>query len=344
MPSGAITITPGKQLAPGELVNNAKLNAIGRPTGRVNAGAIGARELDDATNLAIEAAGGRNLLCNGNFDLHDYQLTGSVPLTGVIAGGFNHDFGAVNRWVTANDANRVASVGIFAAGQTDVPDSPSSYLRWVQTSALSINPAYFGQRLENVTRFSGRKVTFSIWVRADASLSVTPKVRQFFGGGAGSADVITSGTVAALVGGVWTKITAIFDVPSLAGITIGSNLNFTEFRIDVPQAVAFQIDFAHAQVELGGKASRFDPTAIHEEVAFALRYYEVLYVSLSQNFTQWTPMWRTRTVMARQPDLTLFPVSSTGATIGNFGTSIVQTAIHTAQSNAKIVANAELYG
>ncbi len=45
MPSGSITITPGKQLIAGERVTNTKLNQGFAPTGRVDAATIGTREL-----------------------------------------------------------------------------------------------------------------------------------------------------------------------------------------------------------------------------------------------------------------------------------------------------------
>ncbi len=45
MPSGSITITPGKQLIAGERITNTKVNQGFTPTGRVDALSIGTREL-----------------------------------------------------------------------------------------------------------------------------------------------------------------------------------------------------------------------------------------------------------------------------------------------------------
>ncbi len=45
MPSGSITITPGKQLIAGERITNTKLNQGFAPTGRIDALSVGTREL-----------------------------------------------------------------------------------------------------------------------------------------------------------------------------------------------------------------------------------------------------------------------------------------------------------
>src|SRR4029077_2383669 len=211
MPSGGITITPGKQLSPGELVNNAKLNAIGRPTGRLNENSVGERELDADAVRAVLKLAGRNLFCNGAFRLYEYS---PVPLTGVLSGGHNHDYGSANRWLTANDTNRSVQTFPFTAGQTEVPGAPTFYLRWTQAVALAVNPGYFGQRLEDVRRFGGQTLTLSIWVRADGAITVTPQARQFFGtGGGASAAVTTGGVAVVLVPATWTLITQTFVMP-----------------------------------------------------------------------------------------------------------------------------------
>ena len=59
MSSGAITITPGKQFATsgwGERVDLTKLNALGRPSARVNEGSITRRELQTTITEQIDDA------------------------------------------------------------------------------------------------------------------------------------------------------------------------------------------------------------------------------------------------------------------------------------------------
>ena len=49
MSSGGIDVTPGRVLTSTELIDNAKLNDLGRPVLRVQAGAITSRELADGS-------------------------------------------------------------------------------------------------------------------------------------------------------------------------------------------------------------------------------------------------------------------------------------------------------
>lgn len=181
MPSGGITITPGYHLAAHERVNNAKLNQLGQPVGRIDEGSIGERELNVESLQTLIATTQRNLLCNGSFRLFDANiLTGLLnfaPYSG------DHEYSSARRWVIANDANRTASKEAFTIGVIEIPDAgnPTDFLRWAQSAPLSVNPGYLGQRLEDVRKFSGQRVTFSIYVRSAAPLTVTPKVRQFFG-------------------------------------------------------------------------------------------------------------------------------------------------------------------
>jgi hypothetical protein len=354
MPSGAITITPGKQLLPGELVNNAKLNAIGRPTGRLNAGSVTERELDADAVRAVLKLAGRNLFCNGGFTLA--EAPAGLPLTGVISGGHNHDYGSANRWLTANDTHREADIFAFTAGQTSVPGSPTSFLKWTQSVALAVNPGYFGQRLEDVRRFDGQTLTLSLWVRADGAITVTPQARQYFGTGGGiSAPVLVAGTSVVLVPATWTLITQTFDMPSLTGKTIDtdSSFTFTEFRLLMPQAVAFEIDFANCQVEVGETATIFEAKAPHEDILYARRYYEIAGIVLSNNITTHFPFINVMVPKAHGltfgTNLSLIPASGTGATVAETNINgmpglIVQDHNHSADLIvATVVMNTELY-
>jgi hypothetical protein len=360
MPSGGITITPGYQLGIGERVNNTKLNQGFQPVGQVNAGAITDRELDPGIVTIINALKGRNILCNGSF-----QCWNVLSYTGLQPGGYNHEYGSVLRWVVANDANRAVTRQQFASGAEEIPNG-IDFLRWIQSANVTPNPAYLGQRIEDVRQFSGAKLAFSIYLRAATALSVTPKVRQVFGGTkrtiqgsignltlgnyidtsrsfrpsdvgagivitgsgfgpitttiatvanegsfttvdttgsaatglsavitnlAGSAAVVTAGTVLALVANTWTRLEQVFDVPDISGKTIPDPAlsSFTEFRIEVPQGVTFQIDFANAQLEYATGATAFERRLVPEDLAYARYYREGKVMTLSSNITTWKP-------------------------------------------------------
>jgi hypothetical protein len=102
MPSGGITITPGYQLAPGEKVNNTKLNQLGQPVGRVDEGAITARELDPDSVRAAQAG---ELFCNGDFGwglfLNQFEFK---------SGRAQSRLWRPNRWVIRTTPNRTADL------------------------------------------------------------------------------------------------------------------------------------------------------------------------------------------------------------------------------------------
>ncbi len=176
MPSGGITITPGYQLGVGEPVNNSKLNQGFQPIGQVNEGAITGRELSSDISSVINSLKGRNLLCNGAFQMWLAPTWGP----GISGTPYNHDYGLLLRWVLTNDINRAMTRQQFPTGSTEIPDG-IDFLRWIQSGNLTVTPAYLGQRLEDVRRFGGATLAFSIYLRPASNLTVTPKVRQVFG-------------------------------------------------------------------------------------------------------------------------------------------------------------------
>jgi hypothetical protein len=416
MPSGGITITPGKILADGEKVSNAKLNQGFRPVGRVDEGAISTRELEAGIATVINALHGRNLLCNGSF-----QLWANPNYTGLQAGGYVHDYGAVERWVIANDANRAVTRQQFTSGSLDIP-SGVDFLRWIQSSAVTPNPSYIGQRLEDVRRFSGLKAVFSIYLRAATDLSVTPKVRQVFGGVkrtiqssvgsigsasgvyidsarsfragdqgagivitgsgfgpitstittvtdeggiviadtsggaatgltavitglAGSAAVVTAGTVLPLLANVWTRLEQVFDVPSISGKTIPdiAQGSFTEFRVEVPQGATFQIDFANAQLEFATGATAFERRLLHEDIAYARFYTQGVVMNLSNDITVWKPFITLDDKRVR-PTFILVPTAGTGGKVELRVTNffIFQSVNHSAIAPAFVLTDSEI--
>lgn len=224
--SGSISITPGKawNLA-GERVTMSKLNQTAQPTAQVDAGSIGARELipDDVRRMINLP--GKNLLCNGSFQLWDNDATPGQ--SGLVVSPSQHEYGAVKRWVTPNDANRVITRQSFSVGTIEVPGSPTEFLRWAQSSALAVNPGYLAQRLQDVRRLASQNVVFSIYVRSAANATVTPKMRQWFGNPALSRTITGTIGVSGVVmtdSGHGFKLLDVGSTVAGSGITAGTTI------------------------------------------------------------------------------------------------------------------------
>jgi len=432
MPTGSITITPGKIMADGEKVSNTKLNQGFRPVGQVDANSIGERELIPADVTAVAGTRGLNLIINGDFlywpvsedtnssspatltgrvnarEITDGVLNSTTTVTSATAAftnadvaqavigpgipvgtrinsvtnsttivlsaaatvtggsrhlfiGDTHQYGHAARWVIANDANRTATRLAFTPGQTAVPDNPNVYLRWHQSAVMSsvINPAYFGHRNSNVSGFSQRLLLWTIWVRADSNLTVTPAIRQSFGDftlGA-SADVRVAGTPVPLLAGIWTKIKTTWTPPSVSGKTFGvsgsrptQQAPFIEFRIEVPLTTIFDIDFAHSQLIDGDVELPWDVRPFVVDYLSALRFRQQVGIMLSDNLaTHGNPSVNLPIAMVAPVNLgqiTLTPSSGTGGAVaGDSGlrNHIIQTDPHSAVAQAVILVDQELH-
>lgn len=359
--SGECDVTPGKNWNPaGERVTMSKLNQTAQPAVRVAALSIGAREaIANELRTALNVTG-KNLLCNGAFNkwpLVDEAGNAATFGPGIV-GTNKHDTSLAGpaRWFYPNDTNRVVSRQLFTPGQTEVPDGLVYFLRYTQSAPISgsINPAYVSQRIEDVTTLSGRKLTFTIWVRAQSNITVNLALRQFFGTGA-AADVLVDGPPVALIGNVWTKLSYTFTTPSVSGKTINNAYqagsfypSFTEFRVVVPQGISFVIDYAHAMLVVGDLEMGWDARLPNEDYLYAARYAQVVGMMLSANLTNWVPFVNLRAPTLRLAGavITLVPNTGTGATLGIgvfYQNVLVQTVAHSVQSQAYVMIDNELH-
>lgn len=132
----------------------------------------------------------------------------------------------------------------FTTGQTDVPGDPRYFLRWDQSAAGSGSTI---RRLRvpmpGVEWRNGEQVTRRFWAKADSSRSVTAKLLQNFGtGGSPSAEVEADSDILAFTS-TWTEFTVTTTLPSIAGKSIGSNLDDTLYlTLDLPLNVTMTID------------------------------------------------------------------------------------------------------
>jgi hypothetical protein len=280
--SGEILITPGKRWTDdNEPVTTAGLDATGQPIAEIPPNSIGATELIDGsvgstqldaeTNAALLAALGRNYLLNPRFDLWTRKAV--FTYSTFIADGLDYYY-AADRWLIPNSNDRTWSRVAFSTTQTAVPDYPIYYLRWQQTGALTVNPGYIAQRVEGVQTLAGQTVTFAIWVRCGTNITLQAQIAQHFGAG-GSPDLESTIQGYAITANIWTRIVYTVDVPALTGKVIDNTTdNWLEVRIIAPQGITFDLDFAHAQLNLGSNVAPFEYRAPVRELSLCNYYFE----------------------------------------------------------------------
>ncbi len=217
---------------------------------------------------------GRNLLINGHFSF--YQRVRIVPTftgrpTNGAGGTWDVDDNPVmvfDRWeIQADDSTGLGIVNVdniaFAAGQTDVPVFPNPlfaafgvFMKCDTTTAPTIGTCRVEQRIESYQRFQGRDVVGSIYLKADAPVTVTGKIIVDHGtGGSPSADLEIA-SVAFSVTTAWTRFELTGLVPLLGSSVLG-NLH-DHLKLQFRWSGTPDIDFAAGQFELGTSATALE--------------------------------------------------------------------------------------
>ena len=213
----------------------------------------------DGTQWTVLApiAGGRNRIINGGFDVWQRG-------TSFAANIYNAD-----RWVSSSDATVTTSRQTFTAGTAPVAGYEGTYF---QRTAKSAGGSYVlqEQRVEDVRAFAGQTVVLSFWAKADAAVTLTPVIGQFFGSG-GSTSVEATLATATLTTS-WVRYSMTVAIPSISGKTIGAGNYLFVRPIRVLSASATTIDVWGVQLEAGSVATPFETESYADTLRDCLRY------------------------------------------------------------------------
>lgn len=237
----------------------------------------------DTGNPVFQGFSFRNYVFNPNFSI--WQRGSSQTSSG---------YGSDDKWLNAhNGSTKTHSQQSFALGQTDVPNNPRFFSRTVVSSVAGVsNYVSKSNRMEDVTRLSGKNITLTFWAKADAAKNMAVELSQGFGsGGAPSASVFSIGVVTCALTTSWQKFTIPVTVPSVSGKTLGTdeNSSYTALNFWFEAGTSFNVrtnsliqqsgtfDIAQVQFEEGGTATSFEIRPIAVEEALCLRYYEQTY-------------------------------------------------------------------
>ena len=224
---------------------------------------------------SVSNMGGKNRIINGNFDIWQRGTSFSNPDNTYTADRFLVVPGG---GTTGDTVSRQS----FTAGQTDVPNEPSYFLRF-SVGGTSANRVMH-HRVEDVRTFAGQTCTLSFWAKASVAHTSTVEIQQNFGsGGSGS---VTLSPVSYSMTTSWQKFTFTQTMPSIAGKTIGSSSYVYLAFIRSLGASSVDIDIAQMQFEAGSVATPFCPAgggSYGQELALCQRYYYVLSAASNQN-------------------------------------------------------------
>jgi len=214
----------------------------------------------------------------------------------------------------------------FTPGQTDVPFEPAHFMRYAIASASGASKYRHLQRIEDVTRYSGRWVTYSVWLRVSSgTATINASARQNFGsGGSPSTGVSVSAKTedqSQTVTTDWQRFRFRLDMPSISGKTLGSDVNssYTEIGLDLPVNTALTLEVAGEQLEYGLADTPWDkmPSQL-EEVMIARYLREIADPGTIYGYGPVTGANTARLLVQLEPQMRKAPSLSVSGVAGNY--------------------------
>ena len=241
------------------------------PTAQTNLGV--------ADSLAAGSNYGKNLIINGDFSI--WQRGTSQTASG---------YGSDDRWLNFHTGgSKTHTREDFTIGQTDVPNNPKHYSRTVVVNGTGTGDRCVKfQKIEDVSKFSGKEVTLSFWAKADSPKNITTSFLQDFGtGGSPSSAVVGLAPSTHSLTTSWQKFTVSTTLPSISGKTLGSDNNdalTTYFwysagsdfnaRTNSLGNQSGTFDIANVQLEFGDTATEFEYVSPADQLTRCKRYFE----------------------------------------------------------------------
>ena len=246
-----------------------KLSELDKPVGTHGNEILKSNSLQET--CAIVGSGRKNFVINGGFDIWQRGLTWN---------SFNSTRYTADRWLqyAAGGSTITVTRQQFTHGQVEVPGNPRYYYRMDNTPDADGTWLELFHRIEDVRRFSDVPVTLSFWMRANKpqhDLIDQINVSQNFGVSGSSLVTVTSPKFN--ISTLWQKYEFTFDLPSIAGKTIGEN-SFLQLHWIRPSAVAADThyDLAQVQLEYGRGATPFEERPYAEEFHLCERFYQLM--------------------------------------------------------------------
>jgi len=241
-----------------------KVSTIDTPDGTGNIVVNRPLSGSGASLTSLPASPRKNLIINGNFDV--WQR--GTSFAGVTATGYQAD-----RWevIPATGCTMTISRQAFTAGQTDVPNEPSYFLRADITTAGSAN-AEISQKIEDVRTFAGQTIMVSFYAKSTAGTQgLNCRMHQDFGSGGSTR--VTTGVSVKTLSSSWQKFTFSVALGSISGKTIGTSSYLAFNFYWANNSTSNDVDLAQVKVEKGSSATDFEPKSYAEELVSCQRYF-----------------------------------------------------------------------
>lgn len=233
---------------------------------------------------SLEASPYRNKIVDGRFD---FWHEGTSQTTS--------GYGSDTMWINlhSGSAKTASRLALQIGNSLPNVDNPSVTFA-ARTNVASVtganNYVRKAQKIESARTLAGKKATLSFYAKADADKDLGVHVEQSFGtGGLPSATTVVLSTKLAITS-QWVRYSLTFDIPSVAGKTLGSNGNDclnVIFGFDQGASLSSMMgglghqsgtfDIACVQLEEGEQATKFEELPLSIAAAMVGRYFETSY-------------------------------------------------------------------
>lgn len=233
---------------------------------------------DDGAAYSLDSAGNENPIDKAGFK--NYLINGGFRLWQRGASFTSSDAYGADRWRHANGVGAgMTSRQPFALGQTVVPGEPRYYWRHNRTTAATSTSTVIRQRIEGVRTLAGITATWSFYGKCDFAKTFNLFIFQNFGGGGSPSTQVVTGPTAFNCGTSWSQHRFTFDIPPIAGKSVGTNGNdYVEVVLQESGSFStFTLDLAQVQLEKGSVATPFQYRPVGMELDLAHRYYSKTY-------------------------------------------------------------------
>lgn len=257
-------------------VTTAKLANLSVTTAKLANNSVTRAKLDGSLQAAIA---GKNYIINGGFSV--WQAATSLGSgTGLR---YTADMTAHN---SAGSTYSV-SQNTFANGQQDVPGNAEFFIKIATTSVAGAgNFCIFYLPIEDANTLNGRTVTFSMYIRATASINVALEMQQNFGTGGAPSATVSAPMGLMPVTTTFTRRSMTVTLPSTTGKTFGTDnndflgiiiwldagSNFNTRASNLGQQTS-TVDIYGLKLEEGTAVNQYDVPVTTDEFMRCYRYY-----------------------------------------------------------------------
>jgi hypothetical protein len=188
----------------------------------------------------------------------------------------------LDRWSFVVDGTCNVTVAQSALSPGEIPGYRFSYAQYYTVNSAS-GQTYMGigQGIENVRVFDGKTVTVSFWARSTSAISLTPQIKQTFGGG-GSGTVTKTGSAIPLTSS-WVRYSQTLTLDSIAGKTIGTDSHLAVYLFG-PINSTYVVGITGVKFEVGSVATEYEMPDQEISSQQCFRFYEGGSPSLAYNY------------------------------------------------------------